>query len=290
MSKTKIFGIGITGLVGSRIVELLPQYSFDNLSLETGVNITDPSTLDVIRNDTDHDWVLHLAAKADVDSCEADKAQGEEGAAYKINILGTKNVVEAAKASKKKIIYISTDFVFDGKVTPENGYTEEDVPNPTSWYAHTKLEGEKIVQESGLHYVIARIAYPFREDAFALKKDFYHAIKDRLADGQHVAGITDHTMTPTHIDDIAHALGKVIETNAEGIFHIVGSQSMSPYEVTLAIAERFGYDKKLISKTTREEYFNGKAPRPFNLTLNNDKIEQLGVKMQGFSEALKGFH
>lgn len=290
MNKTKIFGIGITGLVGSRIVELLPQFSFDNLSLETGVNITDSKTLDVIRNDRDHGWILHLAAKADVDGCEQDKALGDEGAAYKINVLGTKNVIEAAKLSKKKIIYISTDFVFDGKSTPEIGYTEDDTPNPLSWYAYTKYEGETLVMNSGLGYVIARIAYPFQENAFAQKKDFYHAIKDRLASGQPVAGITDHVMTPTHIDDIADALGKIIETNAEGIYHVVGSQSLTPYDAINTIAQRFGYDKNLISKTTRATFFAGKAPRPFNLTLNNAKIKKLGVTMRGFAEALKDFH
>ena len=288
--KTKIFGIGISGLVGSRIIELLPQFTFDNLSLDTGVNITDPSTLSVIRDDKDHSVVLHLAAKADVDGCEKDKPLGKEGAAYKINVLGTKNVVEASKAANKKIIYISTDFVFDGKQAPEGGYKEEDTPNPIGWYGQTKLEGEDIVRNSGLSYVIVRIAYPFQKDAFALKKDFYHAIKDRLVAGQPVTGITDHIMTPTYLDDIAAALGKLIEVDAQGTYHVVGSQSLSPYEAALTISETFGYDKNLISKTTRADFFKDRAPRPFDLTMNNGKIVELGVKLQGFREALKSFY
>lgn len=287
--KKKIFGIGISGLVGTRLMELLPEIAFDNLSLDTGVNIMDPSSLDVIRNDKDHDFVFHLAAKADVDACELDKAQGEEGAAYKINVIGTKNVVEASKQANKKIIYISTDFVFDGKVTPESGYTEDDTPHPINWYAQTKFEGEELIKQSGLPYIIVRIAYPFQKEAFALKKDFYHAIKDRLAAGEPVSGITDHMMTPTYLDDIARALGKLIEVNADGIYHVVGSQSMSPYNAALTIAETFGYDKNLVSKTTREEFFKDRAPRPFDLTMNNDRIEKLGVKMLGFAEALKTF-
>lgn len=285
-NKTEIFGIGITGLVGSRIVELLPQFQFENLSLETGVNITDPSTLDVIRHDTTHSVVLHLAAKADVDGCERDKPLGVDGDAYKINVLGTQNVVDACKATDKKIIYISTDFVFDGQGTPDGGYREEDSPHPVNWYAETKYKGEEIVKNSHLPYVIMRIAYPYRKEPFALKKDFFHAIKDRLHDGQPVAGVTDHIMTPTYLDDIALALGKIIETNASGIFHVVGSESLTPYDAAIKIAETFGYDKSLISKTTREEYFKGKAERPFNLALNNDKIEKLGVRMRGFGESL----
>ncbi len=289
MNKTNIFGIGITGLVGSRIVALLPHYSFDNLSLETGADITDASTLSAIRDDTEHGWVLHLAAKADVDGCEKDKPLGEEGAAYKINVLGTKNVVEAAKVSNKKIIYISTDFVFDGSLPEGSGYKEDDKPNPIDWYAQTKFDGEEVVRNAGIPYLIVRIAYPFQEQPFAQKKDFYHAMKDRLAAGLPIAGVTDHLMTPTYLDDIALALGKLIEADARGIYHVVGSQSLTPYAAALAIAEIFGYDKSLISKTTRDEFFKDRAQRPFNLTLNNDKIKNLGVSMKGFEESLREF-
>jgi dTDP-4-dehydrorhamnose reductase len=231
--------------------------------------------------------VLHLAEIADVDACEKDKPMGKDGLAYKINVLGTKNVVEASKLTNKKIIYISTDFVFDGKMTPEHGYSEEDTPNPLNWYGQTKFEGEELIKKSGLPAIIVRIAYPFQKDAFALKKDFYHAIKDRLAEGKPIAGITDHVMTPTYLDDIALALGKLIEVNAEGIYHVVGSQSLSPYEAAMTIAATFGYDKNLLSKTTRAEFFKDRAPRPFDLAMNNDKIEKLGVTMKGFKEALQ---
>ncbi len=286
-NKTKIFGIGITGLVGSRIVELLEdKYTFDNLSLETGVNITDPATLDVIKNDTEHDIVLHLAAKADVDGCEEDKPLGEEGAAFRINVEGTKNVVDACRVMNKKIIYISTDFVFDGEKAPPYAYTEEDTPNPINWYAKTKYAGEEVVRDSGLEFLIVRISYPYRKE-FEIKKDFVRAIAGRLAEGKPIKGVTDHIFNPTFIDDIATALDILIQKNATGVYHVVGSQSLSPYDAALKIAEAFAYDKKLITKTTRAEYFSGKADRPFNLSLNNAKIEKLEVKMRTFEEGLK---
>lgn len=287
-NKIKIFGIGISGLVGSRIQELLKdKYSFDNLSLDTGVNITDASTLDVIREDKDHPIVLHLAAKADVDGCEQDREQGEEGAAYQINVKGTENVVNACLEGNKKIIYISTDFVFDGENVPEGGYTEEDNPNPINWYAKTKYLGEEVVRNSGLPFLIVRLAYPYQKEEFALKKDFVHAMLGRLQNNQPIAGVTDHLMSPTYLDDIAIALGVLIGQDQTGIFHVVGSEFISPYDAALKIAEAFDLETSLISKTTREEYFKGKAPRPFNLSLNNDKIEQLGVRMRGFSEGLR---
>ncbi len=263
------------------------KYSFDNLSLDTGVDITDASTLDVIRKDAEHPIVLHLAAKADVDGCEKDKDLGKDGAAYKINVNGTENVVNACKEANKKIIYISTDFVFGGDDAPEGGYTEECKPHPVNWYAETKYLGEEVVKNSGIPFVITRIAYPYQKEDFALKKDFVHAIWGRLANNQPITGVTDHLMTPTFLDDIAHALDVLIAQNQTGIFHVVGSEFITPYDAAMKIAETFGLDKSLISKTTREEYFKGKAPRPFNLSINNDKIKRLGVHMRGVSEGLK---
>ena len=282
----KIFTIGGSGMVGSRITELLSdKHSFDDLSLTSGVDITNPQSLDVIKKDIEHEVVILLAAKADVDGCETDKRSGEDGTAWKINVGGVKHVVDACLNTNKKLIYISTDFVFDGENTPEGGYREEDKPNPINWYAETKYRGEEVVRNSGLPFIIARIAYPYRKE-FELKKDFVRAIVSRLKSNQTVAAITDHVMTPTFIDDIAFALDKLIETDSKGIFHVTGSQSLTPYDAAILIAEKFNLDKSLITKTTREEYFKGKAPRPFNVSMNNDRIKNLGVKIKSFEEGL----
>ncbi len=285
----KIFTIGGSGLVGSRIVELLheKQHICDDLSLTTGVDITDASSLDIIKNDAEHDVVIHFAAKADVDGCEQDKSLGEEGAAYRINVQGTQNVVDACKAGEKKLIYISTDFVFNGEKEQPASYNEDDTPDPLNWYAMTKYKGEEVVRNSGIPFLIVRLAYPYRSDAFALKKDFVHAIMGRLSQNLPIAAITDHVMTPTHIDDIAYAIDALLTSDATGIYHVVGSQSLTPYDASMLMAEKFGYDKQLISKTTRAEYFKGKAPRPFNLSLNNAKITKVGVTMRTFEEGLQ---
>jgi dTDP-4-dehydrorhamnose reductase len=284
----KLFGIGISGLVGTRIAEVLKnQYLFENLSLDTGVDITNPASLDVIRKDTEHSEVLHLAALADVDGCEKQKEQGKASLAYKINVEGTRNVVAACKEAGKKIIYISTDFVFDGENTPSGGYTETDTPHPLNWYAQTKYTGEEIVRNAGIPFCIMRIAYPFSNVFFELKPNFVHVIMHRLAKGEIVTAVTDHIMTPTYLDDIALALGKLLETDATGIFHVVGSQFITPYDAAVLIAKQFGYDTSLVRKTTREQYFAHRAKRPFNLSMNNDKIKKLGVSPRTFEEGLK---
>lgn len=278
-----ILGTGVSGLVGSRIVELLSEkYNFENLSLETGIDIRDKDQVSKVVRDCKASIILHLAAKADVDGCEKDKSLGENGDAWKINILGTQNLVDAARENKKKIIYISTDFVFDGEHAP---YSEEDIPRPINWYGQTKYEGEKIITSSGLPYMIVRIAYPYRA-VFALKRDFVRSLLEKLAERQKLLAITDHITTPTFVDDIALALDKLIEESCTGIYHVVGSQFLSPYDAALAIADTFGFPTSQIVKTAREEYFKDRAPRPFNLSLKNDKIQKLGIKMRTFEEGL----
>lgn len=281
----KIIGTGLNGLVGSRIVELLnSSFEFESISRSTGVDITDASqVLDVVSK-SPAEVVLHLAAKTDVDGCEKDKDSGKDGEAWKINVEGARNVAEACMEYGKKLIYVSSDFVFDGEIGEREFYTEESTPNPVNWYARTKYEGEKVVQQSSAPWVIVRLAYPYR--ANFTKPDFYRAIKKRLESGQPVAAVTDHVFTPTFIDDFANCLKVLIEKKATGIFHTVGEEFLSPFDAADIIAEVFGLDKNLISKTTREEFFKGRAQRPFRLALKNAKIESFGVKNSTFREGI----
>ena len=286
----RIFGIGASGLIGSRVSELLKNtLPITGLSTATGVDITDPSTLATIARDTQHQYVILFAAKADVDGCEKDKDEGVAGDAWKINVLGAANVAKVCRESGKKLIYISTDFVFNGRNTPEGGYSEDDTPDPVNWYGMTKYEGERAVKESGVEYVIVRVAYPYR-NAFEKKKDFAQAILGRLREGQPVKAVTDHVMTPTYVDDIAIALRTLIEKNVSGIYHVVGSEFITPYDASQCIAKEFGIAGADIEKTTLAEFFHDRATRPFNLALNNDKIERLGVHMRTFGEGLAGVH
>jgi len=279
----KILGTGLDGLVGSRIVELLKdKHEFENLSISTGVDITDRDVILEKIKTSDAQIVLHLAAKTNVDGCEKDKALGEDGEAWKINVGGTKNIADACSQTNKKLIYISTDFVFDGT---KEVYSEEDIPNPINWYAKTKYEGEKVVQASKIPWIIVRIAYPYR--AVFERLDFARAILRRLQEGFPIAAIKNHIFTPTYIDDIASAFDMLISKNSQGVFHVVGNQSLTPYDAALLVAKTFDFDQNLISKTTREEFFKDRARRPFQLRLKNDKITKLSVRMRTFEQGLR---
>lgn len=283
----KILGTGLTGLVGSRIVELLSQeFQFENISHSEGINITNNSQIQQKISSSNASIVLHMAAKTNVDACEEDETSNELGEAWFVNVVGTDNVVKACEKSEKKIIFISTDFVFDGKRKPPFAYSEEDKPHPINWYGETKYRGEEIVKSSSVPYLILRIASPYRAH-LDKKKDFARAIFTQLQKGLIVEAVTDQIITPTFVDDIAFALRKLIEKDVTGIYHVVGSQYITPYEGAIHIAETFKLNKELIGKTTRAQYFKNKAPRPFNLALKNDKILGLGIQMKNFKEGLQ---
>ena len=277
-----ILGTGLSGLVGSRIVELLGNvYDFTDLSFATGVDITDYDKVLERLESNPAQVIIHMAAKTDVDSCEDDKILGEEGSAWNVNVLGTKNIVDAAKKIGKRVLYISTDFVFDGSLP---NYAEDAEPNPVNWYGYTKYEAEQYLINSGISYSILRLAYPYRS-FFPEKLDFVRRIIEKAKKGEKIFALTDHIFTPTFIDDIAVTLDVLLEKKATGIFHVVGSQSLTPFEATDIILKKFNIEAR-IEKINRETYFKDRAFRPFKLALKNDRISKLGVKMMGFSEGL----
>lgn len=282
--RTPILATGLSGLVGSRIKELLePSFEFSDLSLATGIDITNLDEVEKHIAVTEADTILHLAAKADVDACEDDKIFGEEGQAWLVNVIGTENIVAAAKKTGKRVIYISTDFVFDGT---KEFYTEEDKPNPVNWYGFTKYEGEKLILSSSTSSTIVRIAYPYRS-YFPQKKDFVRKILEQLKKREKIQAVVDHILTPTFIDDIAEALRIILSRDFPGIYHVVGSESLTAYDAVEKIAKVFSL-KSQIEKVERVTYFakNGRAFRPFKLRLKNDKISKLGILMKSFTDGL----
>ncbi len=278
----KILGTGLSGLVGSRVTELLS----DDFEFESSdVDIRNKAEISKTIKNSVASLVLHFAAKTDVDSCENDKASGKNGDAWIINVVGTQNVAVACEESNKKMIYVSTDFVFDGE--SESPYKEEDKPNPMNWYGRTKYEGEIVVTDLLQSWTIVRLAYPYRVSFDKL--DFSRAIIIKLSRGEKVQAVSDHIFTPTFIDDFAAALILLIKNNAQGIYHVVGSQFLTPYEAATLICEKLGFNKLQVTGVLRGEYFKNRAMRPASLALSNYKIRELGVRMRTFEEGLDEF-
>jgi dTDP-4-dehydrorhamnose reductase len=284
LMNSPILVTGLNGLIGSRINELLgSHYQFIDISRSSGVDITDSFAVEHVIDESPADTIIHLAAKTNVDDCEDDRMFGEEGESWQVNVVGTEHIATAAKKSGKRVLYISTDFVFDGA---KEYYTEEDEPNPINWYGETKLRGEEILQESGADASILRISYPYRGH-FPAKKDFVRVMIDKLQKKEPVTAVTDHIFTPTFIDDIALVIDDFLQRDLQGVYHVVGGSSMSVYDGIHMIAKTFGFDESLIHETTRSEFFRNRAFRPFTLALKNDKITELGIRMMSFEDGLK---
>jgi dTDP-4-dehydrorhamnose reductase len=280
----KILGTGLSGLLGTRIVEMLsPKHEFSNLSLETGVDITDFQSLSKIFKASDADWVFHLAAFTDVDQAEKDRSNGANGIVWNVNVNATKNIAHLCQQTGKRMLYISTDFVFDGR---QSEYSEEAVPNPLGWYGITKFEGENQIKLLDKYGLIVRIANPYRSK-WPGKPDFVHKILSLLYEGKRMESPIDQKFTPTYIDDIVNALDYLSENNKDGIYHVVGSECLSPFAASIVIAAEFGCDVSNIHQTTFEKYMQNRAPRPFQACLNNGKITHCGINMKTFSEGLR---
>lgn len=284
--KTKVIATGMTGLIGSRLVELTSG-DFDWLPLrhKAGFDITSPDKVDRAIYSFSGQAVLHLAAFTDLNA--ADKERGDKSrACYKINVLGTRNIARACQKNGKYLIHASTDAVFSGK--NKSLYVEDDFPGPIEWYGQTKLWAEEEVLASGCRSAIVRFSYPFRAK-FDLKKDFVRKIIGQLRSGEKASMFEDTIFTPTFIDDIAFAVRVILKKQPVGIFHVVGSTPLSPYIAAGEIAKILNLDEKLIRPQKIADYLkSGGRPYPRWSGLSNDKLkDKLGISMSGFEEALE---
>jgi len=280
-----IIGTGLSGLVGSRIQELLSdKYRFIDFSLDSGIDITNKDLLKTAFEENKQAYlVLHLAAFTDVNAAWEQRGD-KKGLCYQVNVIGTKNIAKLCAQYNKYLIHISTDFVFDGK--KRTAYTEEDKPNPIEWYGQTKYWAEEEVKKSGAKYCIARIAFPFRAH-FPPKLDLVRKIIKGLREDSLPPMFIDQIITPTFIDDVAFAIDDLINRSARGVYHVVGLTSVSPFELAVRIAEVFGFNKRTIKRGSLKACL--KKERRFRqkyLALSNKKILQFGAKMKTIDEAL----
>lgn len=278
---------GASGMIGSRFLRLLPNdfQLVKNIDRAEGLDILDYPGLSTALSSVKADIIVHMAAFTDVNAAAQQEGK-PDGMCFRINVLGTQNVVKLARQLNCRLIHISTDYVFDG-AKPEE-YIETDKPNPIEWYGKTKYEAEKIVIGSGLNWCIARTAYPFLTE-FLGKLDLVRSRIKQMEDGNLPPQFTDHIITPTFVDQLSAALFKLIRSKAAGIYHLTGSTSLSDFDLSTEIARQFGFDETKIAKSSLSE-FNKSAPRPYQqrMAMSNQKFEsQFGDTFTSFPEALK---
>ncbi len=251
MQKPSLILTGATGLIGSRFVELYSdQFEISNLDLATGVDITNAEQVEAFISAHPATALIHLAAFTDTARAESE-AGNKDGICYRVNVVGTENIAKSCRDHNIFMIHVSTDFVFDG--TKKEPYLESDPRNPISWYGNTKAMAEETVEKSGVKYAIARLSYPYRAN-FDQKPDLIKKIREALETGTLTPRFSDTLITPTFVDDIAKGFAKLATLQTEGIYHLVGTGSISPYELACEVAAAYDLDQSQVIASTLVDY------------------------------------
>jgi len=287
----RILILGASGLTGSRLAELAIEKGHEvigtyrsrpvvNSSISEGYTKLDIAdvlgTVKLIR-ETCPDVVVNVINVPGVDYCERHPVEASVVQAVSMLYVGYE-----CKRIGAKLIYTSTDYVFDGtKLEP---YTEEDLVNPLNVYARTKVEGEHIVRSLGIRYNIVRPSLIYGNPE---KSRFLGWVLDSLKKGKTVKPFIDQFSCPTFVDDLAQAILILAESDIQGTFHTVGSSCVSRYEYASMIAEVFGFNKDLIEKASLDDFmFDGVRPRHLWLS-NNWFQETFGYRFSTLEEGLR---
>ena len=297
----KVFVTGVCGQLGHDVMnelakrgyegvgtDITPNYAgvMDGTAVTTApyvsLDITDKEAVSKVIKEVAPDVIVHCAAWTAVDMAEDDDKVEKVRA---INAGGTQNIADVAKELDAKMVYISTDYVFDGQGTTPWQPDCKDY-KPLNIYGQTKLEGELAVSNTLEKYFIVRIAWVFGKNG----KNF---IKTMLKVGKshdEVKVVNDQIGTPTYTYDLARLLVDMIETDKYGYYHATNEGGyISWYDFTKEIYKVAGYTTKVTPVTT-EEYGLSKAARPFNSRLDKSKLVENGfTPLPTWQDAVKRY-
>ena len=253
-SLTSVVVLGSTGLVGSRVVELLG----DDLELiaptHAQLDVLDDHALAAFLAATQAPVVVNLAAWADVDGAEPERGN-HDGRVYALNTRFPTRLASLCGESGKYLLHVSTDYVFEGSQLARP-YRETDSTGPLCWYAETKLGGEQGVLGSGAQVCVARIEMPFSARPHP-KQDLARLCLARLGRGEPMVGVVDQRITPVFLDDAVRALRRLVEARFTGIVHVAAAGWTTPLRFIQSIARRLGRNADLV----HEESFATFAPK-----------------------------
>lgn len=197
---------GANGQLGQALQSISDKYSEVDFVFcdSTSLDITNSDNVERVFNESRPNFCINAAAYTAVD-----KAESEPKKAHLINVIGAKNLAEACKKHNVILLHVSTDFVFDGdssKIRITNGYTEEDIPNPTGVYGQTKLDGEKAIQETFDNYYIIRTSWVYSQFGANFMKTMLRLASER----ENLSVVNDQIGTPTNAVDLAEVLVSII--------------------------------------------------------------------------------
>ena len=297
----KIFVTGVAGQLGHDVMNELFSRGYEGIGSDLAQNyagvqdetyvtkaeyvsmdITDKASVDEIIKSIHPDVVIHCAAWTAVDAAEEEDKIEKVRA---INADGTKNIALVCKELDCKMVYISTDYVFDGEGTEPWKPDCKDY-KPLNVYGKTKLEGELAVSEILSKYFIVRIAWVFGKNGSNFIKTMLNVGKkfDTLR------VVNDQIGTPTYTYDLARLLVDMVETDKYGYYHVTNEGGyISWYDFACEIFKQAGYTTKVVPVTT-EEYGLSKAKRPFNSRLDKSKLVENGfIPLPTWQDALERY-
>ena len=284
----KFLVTGVNGQLGHDCVEELRRRGHNVIGSDIqeqnrdeylSMDITDRDAVMIAVADIKPEVIIHCAAWTAVDAAEADENRKK---VHAINVDGTRNIAEAAKSVDAKMIYISTDYVFDGQ--GERPWQPDDRNYaPLNVYGQSKLDGEKAVSTILDRYFIVRIAWVFGING----KNFIKTMLNVGRTHDTVRVVNDQIGTPTYTYDLARLLVDMAETDKYGYYHATNEGGyISWYDFTKEIYRQAGMDTIVIPVTTKE-YGISVAARPFNSRLDKSKLVQAGfVPLPDWRDAL----
>ena len=289
----KVFVTGVGGQLGHDVINELTSRGYEAIGSDVvdmdasgvpyvALDITDAKAVERVITEIRPDAVVHCAAWTAVDAAEdADKQEKVKA----INVDGTQNIANAAKMVNAKMVYISTDYVFDGQGTAP---WEPDCKEyaPLNVYGQTKLGGELAVSSTLEKYFIVRIAWVFGLNGGNFIKTMLQVGKNH----PQVRVVNDQIGTPTYTYDLARLLVDMIESEKYGYYHATNEGGyISWYDFTKEIYRQAGMDTEVLPVTT-EEYGLSKAARPFNSRLDKKKLTDNGfVPLPDWKDALQRY-
>ncbi|MCB0751843.1 MAG: SDR family oxidoreductase, partial [Ignavibacteriae bacterium] len=250
MIKKRILLIGSNGMLGQCVVENLRNRNdieltlasaedtsfFDNISYSK-LDISNKKEVKKIVLDFYPDYIINVAAYTNVDKCESEKEL-----AWNINVNGVEYLAKYSVPSNAHLIHISTDYVFDGLAGP---YSENDLPNPISYYGRSKLAGENVIKKFDIKSTILRTNVLFGPTKFG-RPDFVKWVFNSLSENKNIRIVTDQINNPTYIEDLAQAIITICDSEKTGLFNIGGAELLNRFEFTKEIAEYFNLDFNLV--------------------------------------------
>jgi len=257
---------GANGQLGHELVRaaIASGHEVVATSHET-LDITKKSDVDAVITEARPDVVIHAAAWTAVDACESDPEK-----ALLVNGTATKYIADAAHAICAHVVYISTDYVFDGSKT--SAYNEEDAPNPQSVYGSSKLAGERAL---GPNDAIVRIAWVCGFYGGNMVKTIL-----RLAEQPQLKFVDDQIGNPTFADDAAEMIVRIATEKRSGTWHVTNQGDVSWYEFAREVLMAAGFDAgKVAPIKTHELQPPRPAKRPFNSVLNNGSLKRAGIEL-----------